>query len=343
MHEKYIECDACPLNCKLSEMIPVGLCDVISIKNNELASVNNGAFEYGVHYIEELGFYHFYPGSTALYLLFPGCNLKCLFCPEWKIVMKKPTEVEGFTGIINPGELVSLAIENNVDGIVLSCSSILNYKYLDALIQALVNKPLYLSMITNGVINTDYFADIMRKIDGFLIRFFGFSTKSYSKISIYPKGHLEAINTLIKLTKMGKHVEVSYTIITGINDSIDELNSFFASISRVSNDIPVHIKRFKPNYMMFDRTPTRNKALVDAYKLAKESGLRYVYVDDIFEGNEKNTYCPVDGSLLIRRVGNWIDFFLISNKKCPNCGLEIPLIGKLNRTLDKDLLKFKRN
>ncbi len=343
MNKENIVCKLCPLNCKLSKEIPVGLCRVIGIKNSGLISLNNGAFEYGIHYIEELGFYHLYPGSTALYLLFPGCNLRCLFCPEWKIVMKKPAEIEEFTGIINPEKIIDIAINEKVDGIVLSCNSILNYDYIRLLIKSLSNKNLYLSAITNGVINIDYLLDIIRKIDGFLIRFFGFTIKSYSKVSIFPQGHLKALETVNRLVKMNKHVEVSYTVIRGINDSTDELNSFFTAIREISNDIPVHIRRFKPNYMMLDRTPTRNKSLVDTYKLAKKLGLNYVYIDDIFEGNEKNTYCPKDGYLLVRRIGNWVDFSLTSDKKCPACGIEIPLKGKVKRTLDRDLLTFKRS
>lgn len=342
MHKKRVKCNVCPLNCELSEITPTGLCDVISIRNDEIVSINNGVFEYGIHYIEELGFYHFYPGSTALYLLFPGCNLRCLFCPEWKIIMKKPKEIEKFVRIVNPNELMNIATKNNVNGIVLSCSSILNYNYINALIKALSNKSFYIAMITNGVINVDYLTNIIQGIDGFLIKFFGFTMKSYSKISIYPSGHIEAINTLAKLIQMNKHVEVSYTIIAGINDNTNELNSFFKNISEISRDIPLHIKRFKPNYMMLDKAPTRNKVLKDAYKLARKFGLKYVYIDDIFDGEEKNTYCPIDGNLLIRRVGNWIYFSLNNDRRCPICGLEIPLMGKLSKTLDENLLKFKR-
>ncbi len=336
-----VECEICPLRCQLNESMPIGICKAIGLINGEISFLNDGVFEYGVHYIEELGFYHFYPGSKAMYLVFPGCNLRCLFCENWKIVMKSIVEIKGFTGTMSPRDLVNLSLSKRVDGLVLSCNSALNGKYISELAKLIKSEELYLALITNGVLNEPYLINLVRSIDGFMIRFFGYSDESYSRISIYPNSYSMAIKFLERVIDFNKHAEASYTLITGINDSTEELSNFFESIKSIDDNIPVHLRRFKPRYIMYDRAPTRNKALVDAFKLAREIGIKYVYIDDFFEATEKNTYCPRDGTQLIKRIGAWIKHSLDPGYKCPKCDKEVPITGKIKDTLDQDLLKFK--
>jgi pyruvate formate lyase activating enzyme len=64
----------------------------------------------------------------------------------------------------------------------------------------------------------------------------------------------------------------------------------------------------------------------EAHKIAKKY-LNYVYLGNVPEMEEENTYCPECGALLIRRKGYNIELEKLDEKgRCTECGKEIPII-----------------
>ena len=67
-----------------------------------------------------------------------------------------------------------------------------------------------------------------------------------------------------------------------------------------------------------------------AYMIAKNQGLSYVYVGNLPGHPGENTYCPNCDTAVIKRnsfdITNWN---LTSDMKCPVCGQQIPIKGKL--------------
>ena len=72
--------------------------------------------------------------------------------------------------------------------------------------------------------------------------------------------------------------------------------------------------------------PTPLKTLIKAYEMAKEAGLRYVYLGNVPHGKYENTYCPKCGNLLIERHGFHARITGIKNGKCSKCGAKLPII-----------------
>jgi len=335
-------CNICPLHCEFNDRRTKGLCRVVAKENDVIKSSNDGILEYGIDFIERLGFYHFLPGSEALYVLMPGCNLKCIFCPEWQITHKDPDAIHGFTGKIRPKELVTIAKNHGAESIVFSCNSALNTEYIAKTSEVALKEGLNLALITHGVLEPDYVTHIIRYFKGVLIRFFGFSKKAYAKLTLIPNGYEYAIKMAEMVYQEGVHLEISYTIIPGINDSKNEINDFLEWVMGFSSgDIPLHFKRYYPAYLLADKAPTRTKALKDAFRLAKKHGLKYAYADDIFEGSERVTECPKDGEPLIIRIGDFVLVKLGKGNKCPRCGEIIPIYGTPKNTLNWRILKFR--
>lgn len=54
---------------------------------------------------------------------------------------------------------------------------------------------------------------------------------------------------------------------------------------------------------MLDLRSTRHATLVRAHAIAKEEGLRFVYVGNVLDEERNSTYCPNCGRLLVRRRG----------------------------------------
>ncbi len=57
--------------------------------------------------------------------------------------------------------------------------------------------------------------------------------------------------------------------------------------------------------------------------------MKFIYVGNILGHKLENTYCPSCKKLLIKRFGFDVQSFnLTKDKKCPECGEKITIIGK---------------
>ena len=67
--------------------------------------------------------------------------------------------------------------------------------------------------------------------------------------------------------------------------------------------------------------PTQENILLEAYKIGKENGLKYVYLGNMRTETGTATICPECGERLIERSGFTIEEYrLKSGGECPVCG-----------------------
>ena len=71
---------------------------------------------------------------------------------------------------------------------------------------------------------------------------------------------------------------------------------------------------------MTDRGATPLATLEKIYKLAKELGLRFPYLGNVYNHPYENTYCPVCGVTLIERQGFSSKILALDGQQCRNCG-----------------------
>jgi pyruvate formate lyase activating enzyme len=91
----------------------------------------------------------------------------------------------------------------------------------------------------------------------------------------------------------------------------------------------LHFSRFHPQYRMRNLPPTPAATLDRARREAMDSGLDYVYVGNVMGHEGSSTFCPVDGTLLIRRTGFWVtENNLTAEGRCPECDEPIPGVWK---------------
>ena len=75
------------------------------------------------------------------------------------------------------------------------------------------------------------------------------------------------------------HVEVTTLVIPGLNDSAEEMVEMAKWLASISPDIPLHLSRFFPKYMMQDRRMTPMKTLSELHGIASE------YLNNVYMGN----------------------------------------------------------
>jgi pyruvate formate lyase activating enzyme len=120
----------------------------------------------------------------------------------------------------------------------------------------------------------------------------------------------------------GKHVEVSNLMITDLSDNEDVARSIADWVlSSLNEYVPLHFVRFHPDYKMTDTIRTPVERLVRAREVAREMGVRHVYLGNVYDTPHSNTFCNKCNTLLVDRYGlNAVAPDLTKDGNCAKCG-----------------------
>jgi len=114
-----------------------------------------------------------------------------------------------------------------------------------------------------------------------------------------------------------------------LNDTPDEIRDLCAWILKeLGPDIPIHFTRFHPSYLLQNLPPTPIASLETAYNIAKDTGLNFPYIGNVYGSDAENTFCPGCGKIVIQRRGFQIDKIAMKEGACANCGRVIPGVWK---------------
>jgi pyruvate formate lyase activating enzyme len=272
--------------------------------------------------IEKKPLYHFYPGSRVYSFGTVSCNFKCANCQNWQISQIEP-ELSRVKNI-SPDSAVGLAEIQNCRGIAWTYNEpTIWYEYTYNGSKFAKKKKLYTVYVTNGFINPKPLKKIAPYLDALNIDVKSFDDDFYRKIC---KGRLEPVLKTAELAvKLKKHVEITNLVIPTLNDNPKNFKKLTSWIyEKLGPDTPIHFSRFHPHNKLENLQITPEKTLVKAYKIAKEAGLKYIFLGNIFHPRYGNTYCPNCGHLVLRRGST----FGVKNKElkkghCVKCNEKI--------------------
>ena len=326
MENGKIVCDACRHHCILKDG-EVGICGVRANNKGELVSLVYGRpLSISLDPIEKKPLYHFLPGSHILSIGTFGCNFSCKFCQNYDISQtpkRKPLEniktlIDKHSYTLSPQEIVNIAVSRGIKSIAYTYNepTVFAEYFLD------IAKIAKEEGIKNVLVSNGYFSEKLRKIIPKYIDAINIDLKSMSK-DFYLKlvgGKLEYVTENIKYLYKKVWLELTTLLIPNENDSDEEIKKIANFIKDISSSIPWHISRFFPAYKMMNTPPTPIETLERAYRIAKEVGLKYVYIGN-YPSDKENTYCPECGKLLISRKGYNINV-LMKDGMC-ECGEKI--------------------
>ncbi len=317
-----VRCELCPYRCVLKEG-QIGVCRVRKNIGGKLYTLNYGSVSsIAVDPIEKKPLFHFKPKSEVLSLSTVGCNMRCKHCQNWEISqagMEFPYLRE-----MSPDEVMKIA--RNYEGIAWTYNEPTIWHEFTLDVSKMAKKEgLYTVYVTNGYINEEPLREIGQYLDAMNIDVKAFRDEFYRKIAgarLQP-----VIDTVERAYRMGIHIELTYLIITDLNDDSKEIRKFAEWVYELSPEIPVHFSRFFPMYKLTDKPPTPLKTMHNAYKIAKEVGLEYVYLGNTWEPEYESTYCPNCGNLLIERVYYNTELRgLTKAGRCNRCGKKINIV-----------------
>jgi len=326
--EKKVKCCLCGRRCLISDGGP-GFCLVRRNEGGILFTLNYGkAVSAGVDPISKKPLSHFNPGSLVMSVAAAGCNFRCQFCDNWMISQDK--EVSG--KLFPPKEIVKSAKDSQCQGISYTYTEptiFMEYAYDTAKLAR--EAGLFNTFVTNGYMTPEAVRTIAPFLDAATVDFkAGGDPDFYKSVSAVPS--VEPIYESLKELKLNDvHIEITNLVIPKIGDSMDRIKQMATWIKDyLGKDTPFHLLRFHPDYKMTTLPATSVEDLERAYMTSKNAGLNFVYLGNVPGHPSENTYCPNCNEAIIKRFGFEItQWNLTSDMRCPVCGQQIPIKGKL--------------
>lgn len=322
--DKSVECFLCRHRCHINNG-KRGVCMVRQNTDGVLYSLFYGKpIAVAVDPIEKKPLFHFLPGTESFSIATVGCNFQCPFCQNWDISQYgRIDSSRNYSYEAAPEVIAEKAHEAECKTIAYTYSEpTIFYEYSYDIAKAAEKYDIKNVYVTNGFMTREMLDDFHPLLHAANVDLKAFNPKTYKKMM---KGDLDGVLDSIRYMKeLGIWIEVTTLIVTGMNDSRDEIKQIAEFIAGVGVDIPWHISRFHPTYNYTDQDATSLETLQMAYDLGKEAGLRYVYMGNVPTENKENTFCYSCGEELIQRIGFGIDKNKIGkDSKCPKCGVKI--------------------
>ncbi|RKY40364.1 MAG: AmmeMemoRadiSam system radical SAM enzyme [Candidatus Omnitrophota bacterium] len=327
--DSFVQCLLCPRRCIIKEG-KRGFCRVRVNRGGRLYTLAyNNPVAVAVDPIEKKPFFHVLPGTPALSIAFSGCNMRCIFCQNWHISQKAPDETQNY--FLTSKDLIKLAKKYKCPSIVFTYTEpTIFYEYMLETAKLAKKEGLFVGMHTCGYINEEPLRKLLEYMDFVNVDLKAFSEEFYNKIGY--GAHLSPIlETLKTIKEAGVHLEITNLVIPTLNDSPSLIKKMCVWIKEnLGDEVPLHFSRFYPMFKLRNLPPTSLDTLKEAYKIAKEVGLKYVYIGNVFGVKEESTFCPFCGRILIRRVGYTILENNIKDGKCRWCNHRIEGIWSSN-------------
>ena len=319
-----VQCHLCNHSCKILEG-STGICGVRQNKEGKLYSLIYGlCSSIASDPIEKKPLYHFYPGSHVFSIGTVGCNFSCLHCQNYNISVARPdfSYMQKFTA----DDVVCLAKEHGCIGVAFTYNEpSIWYEFTFDSAKLAKKQGLYTVYVTNGYISEDPLRQISSVLDAVNIDVKAFTESFYKKVC---KAKLQPVlDTCILAKELGIHLELTYLVIPGYNDSEKEVESFCRwVVEKLGCNVPVHFSRFHPDYNMLNVPSTPMDTMINIFNIAKKIGLFFVYLGNVPNGDYENTVCPKCGNICVKRVGFSTKTIGLDKGKCGNCGEDLGLI-----------------
>lgn len=316
-----VQCELCFRRCTINEN-KRGFCRVRENQKGKLYSlVYNYPQAIQIDPIEKEPMYHFLPSTEILCIGTVGCNFVCQHCHNWHLSQGNFKKEESY--FVPPKEIVELAKRKNIKTISFTYNEpTVFYEYLLDISKEAKKNNINIIWHTNGAINKEPLLTLLEYTDGVTVDLKGISNEILQKMSLAKIDN--TLQTLKIIKEKGKWLEIVNLIIPTMNDKEEDIRKLCQFIKdNLGENTPLHFTRYFPNYKL-TLPPTPITTLEKAYKIAKEMGLKYVYIGNVPGHKYNSTYCPHCKKRLIYRL----HFTVLENKikdgKCPYCQNLIP-------------------
>jgi pyruvate formate lyase activating enzyme len=282
INKDLLKCKVCNHYCLIKNNSR-GICGVRQHIDGVMFALNYGlTIARAIDPIEKKPIYHYLPRTSTYSFATVGCNLSCAWCQNWDISQssKKGNPIRG--KYISPEEHIEEAVKNKCESISYTYSEptiFLEYAY--DVMKLAHEKGLKNIWVTNGFMSKETLELILPLVDAFNVDLKGLNNHNLIR---YCGGKINPVlDNLITIYQRKKHLEITTLVVTGVNDSLQELSDIADFIiNKLGVDVPWHITRFYPGYKMLNVEPTKVEILKKAREIAIKKGIKHVHIGNIF-------------------------------------------------------------
>ena len=271
-------CKVCFRHCDIQEG-SAGFCGGRVCKDNTVRCGNYGKVtSLALDPIEKKPLRRFAPGSLILSVGSYGCNLRCPFCQNHSISWSDEAKsLAARAEYLSPETLAETAYRykkaGNMGVAFTYNEPLIGWEYVRDTARLVHERGMKNVLVTNGTASSEVLQELLPCIDAMNIDLKGFTDRYYAEVL---GGDREMVMQFIRKAAEGCHVELTTLVVPGENDSEEEMAELTDWVAGISNEIPLHISRFFPQFKMTDREATD---VGHIYRLAELAGekLKYVY------------------------------------------------------------------
>ena len=271
--------------------------------------------------IEKKPFFHFLPGSRSFSIATAGCNFACLNCQNWSISQSSPKDTKNYD--LMPPAVIEQCNSNECRSIAYTYSEpVTFYEYVYDTSVIARQKGIKNILVSNGYINERPLRSLCKVLDAATIDLKSFDDNTYIRLNA---GSLQPVLNALKIYKEeGVWLEISNLVIPGWSDDMDMIRRMCDWLYKNNfADTPLHFLRFQPLYKLGQLPPTPVQVLQQAGKIAREAGLKFVYIGNVPGSEATNTICPRCKKTIIERKGQIVISNSLKNGSCGFCGEKI--------------------
>jgi pyruvate formate lyase activating enzyme len=325
-----VQCRLCPHGCVL-EPDSFGRCNTRVNLGGTLYTHSYGVLSaISTDPVEKKPLYHFLPGRSILSIGSFGCNLKCDFCQNCTISQIDP-QVFKHHPIREPEDIVDKALlhRDNIGLAYTYNEPTVYFEYMIKCAALIKEKRLMNVMVTNGYINKEPLEALLPYMDAFNIDLKSFRDefyKSRSSASLRP-----VLETILRVAKSDSHMELTFLLIPGYNDSESEWDDMIRWIEQnCGPDTILHVSKYFPRFKLRSfPTPIRT---IQQFLHAASDRIHYVYPGNIPQ-SDTHTRCPGCGAVVIERgFQRARTIGLDRSGHCARCHFKIKGVFNLNVT-----------
>ncbi|MET1159769.1 MAG: AmmeMemoRadiSam system radical SAM enzyme [Thermoprotei archaeon] len=279
--------------------------------------------------IEKKPLMHFNPGACVFSISTVGCNFFCRFCQNWVLSQSRFDKLFGEP--YEPWEVVEEAIRNGCQGISYTYNEpTVFYEFMYDVAKIAKEKGLFNTMVTNGYMTPEAIKEIAPYMDAATVDFKGSGNRDFYRKFMGVLDPDPIYESILEMKKAGWWIEITNLIIPRYGDKEEDLKKLARwVVENLGEETPFHLLRFHPHYLMNDLPPTPVETLEKLASIAREEGLKHVYIGNVWGHKLEHTYCPKCGTLVVKRMGFYIvEWKLKEGFICPSCGYKLNFRGK---------------
>jgi pyruvate formate lyase activating enzyme len=244
--------------------------------------------------------------------------MRCRGCQNYTISQERV-----HTDYISPERLIALCEENKSPGVAFTYSEpLVWFEYVRDAAAAAKDNEIYSVIVSNGYINSDPLDEVSLYLAAANIDVKSLKPEFYKD---YCGAELRPVLRTCEYLKKQIHLEITYLLIPGLNDTGEDIESLVNWIAgNLGRDTPLHVSAYFPNYQMSEPATPPHRMLF-AKELA-ERELYYVYLGNVSGIGGSDTYCPECANLLVERAGYSTRVVGLDGNRCGECGRDIEIV-----------------